>query len=88
MPPNGAFVFAWEYARPSPLGPIRARDFPPRPTHFRLTGFARYECLGPSYMLRFRQSGRFFQVHVAFGRRASTAMRAIVLRILDSIEVV
>ncbi len=79
MPPTGAFIFGWEY------GPdIFTRAFPPRPRHFRLKNYATYECLGASYMLRFRQAGRFFQIHVVLGKRASGATRATVLRILDS----
>jgi hypothetical protein len=84
MPPNGAFIYGWEYGDPRGGIGARARDFPKRPGHFRLGGFARYECLGRSYMLHFRESGRFFQIHVAFGTRASTATRTTVLRILDS----
>jgi hypothetical protein len=87
LPATGAFVFAWEYARPSLFGPIRSRDFPRRPTHFKLMRFAQYECLGPSYMIRFREAGRFFQVHVAFGRRASAATRTTALHVLDGLEV-
>jgi hypothetical protein len=81
LPPGGAFVYAIEYGFGS------RRDFPPRPRRFRLTGFARYECLGPSYTIRFRDEGRFFQVHVAFGRRAGAAVRATALRVLDSFRV-
>ncbi len=84
MPPRGAFIFGWEY------GSITGRalhQFPPRLNHFKLTRFAHFECLGPSYVLRFRQAGRFFQIHVAFGSRASPTTRATVLRILDSLRV-
>ena len=81
MPPGGAFIFGWEYGAGSG---VRKSDFPLRPKHFRLKTYARYECLGPSFMLRFRQAGRFFQIHVALGRRASTATRVTVLRVLDS----
>jgi len=84
MPPNGAFIYGWEYGDLRGRIGARARDFPKRPEHFRLSGFARYECLGRSYMLRFRESGRFFQIHIAFGTRASTATRTAALRILDS----
>jgi hypothetical protein len=80
LPPGGAFLFGWEDG----TGGLHARDFPPRPAHFRLTGFARYECLGPSYLLRFRAGGRFFQIHVVLGRHATGATRATVLRVLDS----
>jgi hypothetical protein len=81
MPAGGAFIFGWEYGAGS--GMLK-RDFPLRPKHFRLKNYARYECLGASFMLRFRQAGRFFQIHVALGRRASRATRITVLRILDT----
>jgi hypothetical protein len=84
MPPTGAFIFGWEYGSVSGR---TLRQFPPRPKHFKLTRFAHFECLGPSYVLLFRQVGRFFQIHVAFGRRASRTTRATVLRILDSLSV-
>lgn len=83
--PRGAFVFGWEYGDLS--GTRAAREFPARPRHFRLTHFGPYECLGPSYVIRFREAGRFFQIHVALGPRAGPALRATVLRILDSLTV-
>jgi hypothetical protein len=83
MPPTGAFIFGWEYSQRSARG-FRVRDFPPRPKRFRLTRFSRYECFGPSYMLRFRESGRVFQIHVFLGPKAGPARRTTVLRILDS----
>jgi hypothetical protein len=84
--PAGAVIFLIEYERFAPSR-FRPGDFPPRPRPFRLSGFARYECFGPSFMLRFRQEGRFFQIHVALGRRATAATRATVLRVLDSLRV-
>jgi hypothetical protein len=81
MPSSGVFIFGWEYS-----GGVTGLDFPPRPRHFRLTGFADYECLGPSYLLRFRVAGRFFQIHVAFGPHASASTRATALRVLDSLK--
>jgi hypothetical protein len=86
LPPGGAFLFVWSYGQLLPGDP-EAHDFPPRPQRFRFTKFARYECMGPSYMLRFRAGGRAFQVHVALGKHASAATRAAVLRILDSFRV-
>jgi hypothetical protein len=85
LSPRGAFVFVWSYGQLSPRD--LAHDFPGRPRHFRLTRFAHYECMGPSYMLRFRDAGRAFQVHVAFGPRATATTRATVLRILDGFRV-
>jgi hypothetical protein len=78
LPPDGAFIYGWEYSSP------QGERFPPKPRHFRLKNFAGFECLGPSYVFHFRQAGRFFQVHVAVGQRASAYTRATVLRILDS----
>jgi hypothetical protein len=84
LPATGAFIYGWEDPADSVFGPPRASDFPVRPAHFKLTGYGQYECSGPGYMLAFRDSGRFFQLHVALGRRASAATRQEVLRILDS----
>ena len=83
LPADGAFLFGWEYGRPSPFGPLRPSAFPPRPQRFRLAHLATYECMGRSYMLRFRSSGRLFQVHVVLGPQASPATRRLVLRVLD-----
>jgi hypothetical protein len=82
MPASGALIFVIEYASAS----VRARDFPPRRARFRLGSARRYECFGPrrSYLLRFRDAGRSFQVDVAFGQRAGAGTRTTVLRILDS----
>jgi hypothetical protein len=79
IPPDGAFIYGWEYGSAGEAG-----NLPPRPKHFALTDFAGFECLGPSYVFRFRDAGRFFQIHVALGRRAGSGTRATVLRILDS----
>lgn len=82
LPATGVFIFAWEFS-----GTQGDRQFPRRPRSFRLSHFARYECLGPSYRLRFRASGRYFQVHVVFGRHASPGTRRLALRTLDSLVV-
>ena len=84
MPPKGVIIFLMEDTTPSPFGPPRQRDFPPRPKEFRLGSFARYECFGPSYRLAFREAGRFFQIQVAFGPHAGAAARATALRVLNS----
>jgi hypothetical protein len=81
LPPDGAFIYGWEYE--SPQGEV----FPQRPARFALTGFEHFECLGPSYRLRFRDMGRLFDIHVALGRRASAFTRYSVLRVLDSLRV-
>jgi hypothetical protein len=87
LPATGAFIFGWEYPADSGFGPPKARDFPPRPAHFRLIHFAHFECAGPSYGLVFRDHGRYFQIHVALGKYASPATRRLVLRILDTFHV-
>jgi hypothetical protein len=85
MPSAGAFIFGWDYGPLAAAG-VSGRDFPPEPARFKLAGFARYECMGPSYMVRFRAGGRAFQIHVHLGRRASSTTRALVLRVLDSLR--
>jgi hypothetical protein len=87
LPRGGAFVDAWDYGSAPHRSGFRERDFPPRPERFRLARFAHYECLGPSSMIRFRQAGRFIQVHVVLGSRATPATHATVLRILDGMRV-
>jgi len=82
LPASGVFIFAWEFPR---SGATRA--FPRRPRHFRLGHFGRYECLGPSYLLRFRAAGRYFQVHIVLGKQASRRMRGLALHALDSLVV-
>jgi hypothetical protein len=86
LPQDGAFIFGWEYVGIAE-GPIRRSDFPPRPRAFRLVHAGRYECLDHSYLIRFRDAGRYFQVHVLLGRHASTRTRAVALRVLDSLRV-
>jgi hypothetical protein len=89
MPANGAFVYGWEYGQVSAKLGISPSEFPPRPAHFKLTGLAHYECLGPrpGYMLRFSDSGWAFQIHVALGMKATAATRIAVLRTLDTFSV-
>ena len=79
LPPGGAFIFGWEYGSARDAGKL-----PPRPKHFKLDDFAGFECLGPSYVLRFREAGRYFQIHVALGPHAGAQTRVTVLRVLDS----
>jgi hypothetical protein len=81
LPPDGAFLFGWDVGS----GPLAG--FPPRPRRFRLGHLATYECLGPSYLVRFREGGRDFQIHVVLGPQADAATRAAALRVLDSFVV-
>jgi hypothetical protein len=85
LPPDGTLFWLIEYtnvADPS--------EFPVRPEHFELDESTRgaYECSTvPSYLVRFQENDRYFQVHVAFGPEASESLRPEVLRALESIEV-
>jgi len=84
LPPRGAFIFGWEVGTKSMRAGTSRADFQPRPRHFVLARLARYECLGLSYAVLFRDAGRAFPTHVAFRRDATAATRATALRILDS----
>jgi hypothetical protein len=84
LPPDGVFLWLIEYSDP------QGNEFPERPEHFELDAatLAHYECsVVPSYLLRFGEVGRSFQVHVAFGPEASDPIEQEVLRALDSLEV-
>jgi hypothetical protein len=86
MPADGAILYMFEYVRADPR--LLAR-FPSRPTHFRLRTktLKPYECMGLSYMVRFRDRRRAFQAHVFLGKRATGRTRTRVLEILDSLVV-
>jgi len=87
LPRNGALLWLSET---SDAG-FAPGTFPRKPAHFSLRGLTprRFECSGsrPTYMLRFRSHGRFFQVQIAFGSRAAKATRAEALRSLSSLRV-
>jgi hypothetical protein len=85
LPAKGVFLFGWEYDRPGLTG-VRKSDFPPRPAHFRLGELTGFECLGPSYVVHFREGGRLLQIHVVLGPDAGAAERETALRVLDSIH--
>src|SRR5204863_3427564 len=76
LPAGGALVYLLEY-RPR-VGDawrgLQRRDFPRRPRRFTLRPGAlrSYECWRvPSYLIRFRDADRPFQLHVALGARAT-----------------
>jgi hypothetical protein len=84
LPADGAFFWLIEYRDP------QGNVFPARPERFALdpATFANYECSAvPSHLLRFREAGRSFQVHVSFGPDASGTVQQEVLRALASLEV-
>ena len=84
MPPNGALIYGWTYGDAEAVRLGSSFPFAPRPRHFALQNFARSECMGPSYMLTFAAGGQAFQVHVAFGPKATAQSRATALQVLDS----
>jgi hypothetical protein len=83
LPADGALVWLIEYRDPQ-------FELPARPSSFELDesthGF--YECsVAASYLIRFEDQERYFQVHVAFGPDASDAVKREALDALDSLEV-
>jgi hypothetical protein len=85
QPGDGALFWLIEYHGDQPV-----TDFPQRPERFELDPetLGVYECSTvPSYMVRFRDGGRYFQVHVAFGSEASESLEPEVLRALESLDV-
>jgi hypothetical protein len=83
LPSSGVFLFGWEYDRPG-LSGVRKSDFPPRPHEFTLGRRIGFECLGPSYVIHFREAGRLFQIHVVLGPKAGDSQRKTALQILES----
>lgn len=84
LPAAGALVYLMEYR-----SRVKRSAFPRRPAHFTLRSatLGNYECWRvASYLIRFRDAGRPFQLHVALGPRATAARRAQVLRLLDSLR--
>lgn len=84
FPRGGAFVFVWEYLRPSAR--LLART-PRRPARFSLArGGVRLTCDGPSNGFDFKDAGRVFQVEVYLGPRASPALRSQAAAVLASLH--
>jgi hypothetical protein len=84
LPPDDTFFWLIEYRDP------QGNEFPRRPDRFTLNRdtLAAYECSTvPSYLIRFQDAGRFFQVHAAFGPGALASLEQDVLRALQSLQV-
>ncbi len=86
MSPGGAFLYMFEYTGLTRQSLAR---FARRPSHFQLDrkSYARYECFGLSYMARFRDAGREFQVHFYLGPRAGRKTRTMLLSVLNGLIV-
>jgi hypothetical protein len=84
QPPTAALLWLYEY----PSGGVRASDFPPEPSRFRLGRLGGpYECLGVrAYRMLFRSHGRDFQMHVVLGAHAGR-LRHAVIAALSSLRV-
>jgi hypothetical protein len=85
LPPDGGFMWLIEYRIAPDPG-----DLPARPEHFDLDPgtLGQYECSTvPSYMIRFQDAGRSFQVHVALGPEAPDSVGPEFMRALGSLEV-
>lgn len=86
FPRDGAFVFVWEYLRPSRPGLARV---PSRPARFDLAAERRVRqtCDGPSDTFGFKEAGRLFQVEVYLGPGIGPALRGRVAAMLHSLHV-
>lgn len=87
MGPDDALLILIEYT--SEFADVGSLPQFPARTPFRLGDdtFAPYECFGESYMIRFREHGRRFQAHVAFGDRAGARARSKALAVLNSLVI-
>jgi hypothetical protein len=90
LPSDGTFIWLIEVKDPGRPN-FRVSDFPPRATHFEFAdnSYAHYEGSGcaTSYRILFRDNGRFFQLHTAFGKGISVDAQQEALDVLDSITV-
>lgn len=86
LPPDGGFVFMWEYPT---LTPLQLRSIPRRPPQFHVTNAntQSHQCTGPSWTTGFRSSNRGFQLEVYLGRSASTTVKTRIDRMLDSLHI-
>lgn len=86
LPDDGAFVYGFEYEDPSPAQLAR---LPRRPARSALDPDSRqpYECMGVSYLIRFRARRRAFQFHVYLGPRAGEHRRRQALAFVDGLAI-
>lgn len=83
MPPDGAFIYLFEYLD---LAERAKRRIPERSGEITLGSEVSYECMGESRMAAWQQGGRAFQAHVYIGPRASDELVRDVRSILSSIQ--
>jgi hypothetical protein len=84
MPPDGAFIYLFEYLD---LAARFKQRIPERTGEITLGPEMAFECMGESRKATWRQHGRAFQAHVSIGPRASDELKRDVRSILNSIQV-
>jgi hypothetical protein len=86
LPATGALLYMFEYEGPTHHD---VASWPRRPGNFVLDPktVGNYECMGRSYMVRFKDHARTFQAHIYLGAHATPATRRHLLSILDSLRV-
>jgi hypothetical protein len=84
MPPDGAFIYLFEYLDLADRWKQRISE---RTGEITLGPKMAFECMGESRKATWRQHGRAFQAHVYIGQRASDELKRDVRSILNSIEV-
>jgi hypothetical protein len=84
MPPDGAFIYLFEYVD---LAERWKQRIPERTGEITLGPEVACECMGESRKATWRQAGRAFQAHIYIGPRASEELQRDVRSILNSIQV-
>ena len=84
MPPDGAFIYLFEYLD---LAPRAKQRIPARTGEIKLGPERAYECMGESRMATWREHGRAFQAHVYIGPRTTDQLKRDLRSILNSIQV-
>jgi hypothetical protein len=84
MPPDGAFIYLFEYLD---LADRFTQRIPERTGELTLGPERLYECLGTSRMVAWQEKGRAFQAHAFVGPSASDALKRDARSVLNSIHV-
>ncbi len=84
LPPAGVLFVVMEYGNPAG----EPYTFPPRGEHLALGPVGLPECWGvPTRVALFEDAGRYFQVQVVFGPKATAALRNQVRQSLDTLHI-
>jgi hypothetical protein len=82
LPPDGAFIYLFEY-----FDRAQKQRIPERTAEITLGPELAFECMGKSRMATWQEDGRAFQAHVYIAPRASDELKRDVRSILNSIRV-